>query len=129
MKEIKAYIRPEVADRVIHALESLGAKSMTIIPVQAIGELSDARHSHMSTLYIKPYSQIFKLELICRDEDLDRLVSAIRGQAHTGEAGDGIISVYAVERAVKIRTGEEDAAALDDLGLRSAPGRQGGERR
>ena len=46
------------------------------------------------------------------DADVDRCVEAIVKSARTGKIGDGKIFVTAVERVVRIRTGEEDDAAV-----------------
>ena len=46
------------------------------------------------------------------DGDVDRCVEAIVKAARTGKIGDGKIFVTPVERVVRIRTGEEDDAAI-----------------
>jgi nitrogen regulatory protein P-II 1 len=47
-----------------------------------------------------------------REEDLDRCVETITNAARTGKIGDGKIFVTAVERVVRIRTGERDRDAI-----------------
>jgi nitrogen regulatory protein PII len=56
------------------------------------------------------------VEVVCRSQDADRLVRAIADAARSGLAGDGIIYVVPAERAVKIRTGQEEVEALATLG-------------
>jgi nitrogen regulatory protein P-II 1 len=53
-----------------------------------------------------------KLEIVVRDEDVDRVVKAILEAARTGEVGDGKVFVTDVERAYRIRTGEEGDEAV-----------------
>jgi nitrogen regulatory protein P-II 1 len=53
-----------------------------------------------------------KLEIVVREEDLDRCVETITNAARTGKIGDGKIFVTAVERVVRIRTGERDRDAI-----------------
>jgi nitrogen regulatory protein P-II 1 len=53
-----------------------------------------------------------KLEIVVRDEDVDRVVKAILEAARTGEVGDGKVFVTDVERAYRIRTGEEGNEAV-----------------
>ena len=53
-----------------------------------------------------------KVEVVVRDEDVDRCVDAIVKAARTGKIGDGKIFVTTVERVVRIRTGEEDESAI-----------------
>ena len=43
---------------------------------------------------------------------VDKVVEAITGAAKTGQIGDGKIFVFPLDHAVRIRTGETDAAAL-----------------
>ncbi|MEK7674356.1 MAG: P-II family nitrogen regulator [Verrucomicrobiota bacterium] len=114
MKEIKAYIRPLCASRVIKALEDAGAKDLTLIQADAIAplpyhgqetEVSSARH-------ITRHSDVAKLELVCRDKEAKLYVEIIRACAHTGKRGDGRIFVSHVEEAVNIRTGETSDTAL-----------------
>jgi nitrogen regulatory protein P-II 2 len=53
-----------------------------------------------------------KIEVVVPDDLTDQVMEAITKSAHTGKIGDGKIFVYDIERAVRIRTGEADAAAL-----------------
>lgn len=112
MKEIKAYIRVRKAEEVIHALEDTGVPGFTAIEVKAIGAAVEPERAKYSVEYAERISPITKLEVICRDEDAQRLVDIIREKAYTGHKGDGIIFVSDVTDAVKIRTGEEGEGAL-----------------
>ncbi|OYV42385.1 MAG: transcriptional regulator, partial [Halothiobacillus sp. 20-53-49] len=53
-----------------------------------------------------------KLEIVVADEQVDAVLDAIIKSAHSGKIGDGKIFVFPVERAVRIRTGEENEDAL-----------------
>ena len=53
-----------------------------------------------------------KVEVVVKSEDVDRCVDAIVNVARTGKIGDGKIFVTAVERTVRIRTGDLDDAAV-----------------
>jgi nitrogen regulatory protein P-II 2 len=53
-----------------------------------------------------------KLEIACPSDQVDRVIEAISTSAKTGQIGDGKIFVLGLEQAVRIRTGESDAAAL-----------------
>ncbi|MCB1163873.1 MAG: P-II family nitrogen regulator [Candidatus Krumholzibacteriia bacterium] len=112
MKEIKAYLRPECLDPVVHALEAEGFDAMTVIPVQALGMLADPRELRFSPVLIERYSRSVKIEIICRDDDAERAVDLIARLARTGEAGDGLVAVSSVEHLVKIRTGQSGPEAL-----------------
>jgi nitrogen regulatory protein PII len=53
-----------------------------------------------------------KIEIVVPDDLADQVIEAITKAAQTGKIGDGKIFVLDVERALRIRTGEADAAAL-----------------
>lgn len=112
MKEIKAYIRCDKAEQVVHALEDAGVKGVTLIDVMAIGQNIDPRNYKYSIACVEKYQKVAKLEIICAKDDIDRFVEIIRKEAYTSRQGDGIICVSDVERVVKIRTGDEGVAAL-----------------
>ena len=58
------------------------------------------------------YTSGIKLEVVCRNESLEEVVSAIEKAAHTGLKGDGKIYVSDIEAAVRISTGERGDAAV-----------------
>ncbi len=115
MKLIKAFVRRTKVDEVVHGLKSIGVKAMSITAVEGVGGLSDPHSAELSIDYITTYTKLYKIELVCRDEHVDRIVSLIQQLAHTGERGDGVIFVSPVERAVKIRSGEEGHFFLDGV--------------
>ncbi len=104
MKEIKAYIRPERIDAVVHALEDAGFSNMTIIDVAALGELCDPERVKYSIEFVERHSRIVKLEIVVADVDVDRVVRLIMEHAHTGWAGDGMVYVTPVDAAYRIRS-------------------------
>jgi nitrogen regulatory protein P-II 2 len=53
-----------------------------------------------------------KIEVAVATDQVDKVVEAITGSAKTGQIGDGKIFVFSLDHAVRIRTGETDAAAL-----------------
>ncbi|MFQ6108843.1 MAG: P-II family nitrogen regulator [Candidatus Aminicenantales bacterium] len=106
MKEVKAYIRSRKAEGVIRALEEAGISGMTLIDVMALGTTGiDPKDYKYSIEYVKKYSKVAKLEIICPDEDVHKIVEIIRQKAYTGSRGDGMIFVSPVEMGIKIRTG------------------------
>jgi nitrogen regulatory protein P-II 1 len=106
MKEVKAYVRVDVAPDVVGALEEGGFCSLTIIDVSALGRLADPTQRRWSMEFVEKYSTMVRIELVCKDSDADKAVTIIRECGCTHQAGDGIIFVLPVESAVKIRTGE-----------------------
>ncbi len=107
MKEIKAYVRKSCVKDVIEALENAGFNCVSLLDVPGLGLLSDPEKRQYSTEIFKSYSIVVKIEIACKNEDADRVVEIIKTQGRTQHPGDGIILVSPVDRAVKIRTGEE----------------------
>lgn len=107
MKEIKAYIRPAVAHRVIEALRESGVSNISVVHVKGIGLFEDPQQEEYDLEFIEKSSNMLKLEIICNDAEADRFAQVIKDQAHTGKPGDGAIFITGVQRAIKIKTGEE----------------------
>lgn len=105
MKKIISYIRQEKADIVIEKLEEAGVKGMTLLDANALAEWADKKAFSFSIEYVQKYSKVVKIELICNNEDSDKLVKIISKYARTGNSGDGWIFVSPVEQAVRIKTG------------------------
>ena len=59
-----------------------------------------------------PAIEAVKVEVAVATDQVDKVVGAITGAAKTGQIGDGKIFVFGLDHAVRIRTGESDAAAL-----------------
>ena len=93
MKEIKAYIRPSMADRVISALELAGVPGMTVIDVSTLGKWADPERSKLSMEYCEKYCTTVKIELVCDDSDAEKFINIISEKARTGSKGDGKIFV------------------------------------
>jgi nitrogen regulatory protein P-II 1 len=106
MKEIRAYIRKERAERVIQKLEEAGVTGMTILDASALAEWADSEAFSFSIQYVQKYSSVVKIELVCQKEKVDELVDVIAKNGHTGKSGDGWIFVSDIEKAVRIKTGE-----------------------
>ncbi len=106
MKKIIAYIRHEKADIVIEKLEEAGVKGMTLLDANALAEWADPEAFSFSIEYVQKYTKVVKIELVCNNEESDKLVDVISKYAHTGKSGDGWIFISPVEKAVRIKTGE-----------------------
>lgn len=112
MREIKSYLRPDRVEPVVRALHEAGVPHVTVSHVRSLGSGVDPERRKMSLEAGEWYQENAKLEFVCAEPKVDRLVSVIREHAHTGRRGDGVVFVYPVARAVKIRTGAEGREAL-----------------
>lgn len=112
MKELKIICRKERVADVAAALRAAGVPRMTISHVHALGSGVDPEHYRVSLDEGAAYTEKARLELVCRAEDVARLIEVVRTKGRTGERGDGMVFVSDVERVVKVRTGDENALAL-----------------
>ena len=112
MREVKVFLRKEKVDEVVRALRDNGIEHMTISHVRSFGTGVDPRHERVSFEAGTTYTEKAKLEFVCSEPEVERLVPVIRTHAITGESGDGVIFVTPVDYAVKIRTGVEGREAL-----------------
>lgn len=112
MKEIKAIVRKERVQQVLRALDEHGAGRVLVCHVHSLGAGVDPEDYRVSMEEGTTYTEKSKVELVCPDEAVDGILSALMTAARTGHPGDGFVVVSPVERVVKIRTGDEDILAL-----------------
>ena len=113
MLKIEAIIRPDRLSDVKDALEAIGHNSMTIIEVEGRGRQKGVQLEWRVGTYTVEFLPKTKIELVCADADKDAIVDAICAAAVTGEVGDGKIFVSEVKEAIRIRTKEAGASALE----------------
>lgn len=113
MKLLKAFIRTTKVDDAIRALRAAGAPGITITRVNGVGYGYEPLLFTLAPSEIKKAPEVAKIEVVCDDDCVDRLIAEIVEASHTGYPGDGIVFVTGVQRAVKVRTGEEDSQALE----------------
>lgn len=114
MLEIKAFVRVNMVDKVVQALEGAGISNLTVIDVRAIwtGGQERPKEIHYSIELAQRYMNVAKIETLVRDEDGDRVIELIRTAARTGRPGDGMVYALPVASAVHIRTGRRNEDAL-----------------
>jgi nitrogen regulatory protein P-II 1 len=113
MKKIECLIRPEKLEDVKVALTKAGIAGLTVSEVFGAGRQKGFVEKYrVSEITVNLLPKI-KIEVFVKDQDVDKAVKAIVSSARTGEVGDGKIFVLdAVERAIRIRTGDENESAL-----------------
>lgn len=115
MKLVKAIIRPEKLNDVLKALFQAEIHGVTVTRVQGHGGESEQVETYRGMTVKKELTEKIALEIGVTETFVDRTVSVILQSARTGEVGDGKIFVLPVERVYRIRTGEEDAAAVTPI--------------
>ena len=112
MKIVMAIIKPFKLDEVRDALTAVGVHGLTVTEVKGYGRQKGHTEIYRGAEYAVSFLPKVKLEVAVAAELADRAVEAIAGAARTGQIGDGKIFVSSIERAVRIRTGEQDVEAL-----------------
>jgi nitrogen regulatory protein P-II 1 len=112
MKKVEAVIKPFKLDDVREALSEIGITGMTATEVKGFGRQKGHTELYRGAEYVVDFLPKVKLDVVVKDEDVDRCVETITNAARTGKIGDGKIFVTPVERVVRIRTGEVDEDAV-----------------
>jgi len=112
MKIVMAVIKPFKLDEVRDALTAVGVHGLTVTEVKGYGRQKGHTEIYRGTEYAVNFLPKVKDRGGCRRPLVDKVVEAITGAAKTGQIGDGKIFVIPLDHAVRIRTGEADAAAL-----------------
>jgi len=112
MKMITAVIKPFKLEEVREALAECGVTGLTVTEVKGFGRQKGHTELYRGAEYVIDFLPKVKVEVVVKTEDLERCVDAIVNVARTGKIGDGKIFVTAVERVVRIRTGDLDDAAI-----------------
>ena len=97
------------------AMNDLGVTGMTVTQVQGCGIEKGAGERYRGVELDATLLPKVKLEVVVSAIPVDKVIEAAKKALYTGHIGDGKIFVYPVSRVVKIRTGEEDFAALQDV--------------
>ena len=102
-------------DQLKTALNDLGVTGMTVTQVMGCGIQKGTPEKYRGVPVDTTLLPKIKVEVIVSRISVDAVVEAAKKALYTGHIGDGKIFVYNVTRVVKIRTGEEDYAALQDV--------------
>jgi len=112
MKKIEAIIKPFKLDEVKEALSEIGIQGLTVSEVKGFGRQKGHTEIYRGSEYTVDFLPKIKLELVVTDGRADEAVKAIVRAAQTGRIGDGKLFVLPVEKAIRIRTGEEGDSAV-----------------
>ena len=112
MKMIVAVIKPSRLDAVLEAVTEVGASGLTVTEVRGYGRQKGKTEVYRGAEYEVKLLPKVKLEIAVPDDIAETAIAAVARAANTGKIGDGKIFVLDLEKAVRIRTGEQDAAAI-----------------
>jgi nitrogen regulatory protein P-II 2 len=112
MKIVMAIIKPFKLEEVRDALTAIGVHGLTVTEVKGYGRQKGHTEIYRGAEYAVSFLPKIKIEVAVASNQVDKTIETIVGAAKTGQIGDGKIFVLSLEHAVRIRTGEADAAAL-----------------
>ena len=112
MKLVTAIVKPFKLDDVREALSDIGVQGITVTEVKGFGRQKGHTELYRGAEYVVDFLPKVKIEIVVTDDIVETCVDTIIRTAQTGKIGDGKIFVFDVARVVRIRTGEEDDAAI-----------------
>ncbi len=112
MKKVEAIIKPFKLDEVKQALSEVGVAGLTATEVKGFGRQKGHTELYRGAEYVVDFLPKVKVEVVVKNDEVERCIEAIVKAAKTGKIGDGKIFVTSVEQVVRIRTGETDEAAI-----------------
>lgn len=112
MKKIEVIIRPEKLESVQRALEKVGYSGLMISEIEGHGKQKGIVQQWRGEKYKVAFLPKIKIEIIVKDNEIERIIKTIVDSAKTGEIGDGKIFISPIENVVRIRTGEKGEQAI-----------------
>jgi nitrogen regulatory protein P-II 1 len=112
MKQITAIIKPFKLEEVREGLGDIGVSGLTVSEVKGFGRQKGHTELYRGAEYVVDFLPKVKVEVVVKDDDVERCVEAIVRAAKTGKIGDGKIFVTDVAQVIRIRTGEVDESAI-----------------
>jgi nitrogen regulatory protein P-II 1 len=118
VKLVIGIVRPEKANDVLEALYRADVRGVSMSRVQGHGGELNRVETYRGTTVQMGLSEKVRFEIAVSDEFVQPTVDALCEGARTGDVGDGKIFVVPLERAVRIRTGDTDMAAVTPVDKR-----------
>ena len=115
MYKVSIIARLSRYDRLRKALNELGVTGMTATQVMGCGVQKGAGEKYRGVEMDATLLPKIKVEVIVNKIPVEKVIEAAKKALYTGHIGDGKIFVYNVQNVVKVRTGEEGPAALQDV--------------
>ncbi len=112
MKMVMAIIKPFKLDDVREALSEIGVQGITVTEVKGFGRQKGHTELYRGAEYVVDFLPKVKVEAVVKEDLVDQVIEGISKAANSGKIGDGKIFVFAIEQAVRIRTGESGEEAL-----------------
>ncbi len=119
MRYVLAFVPPDRLFAMVDALADVHVHGLTVSDARGFGQEHDAAHpEHHEHLGVE-MTKTIRVEVVCRDEEVEAVLDALYRAGHSGRRGDGKVFVLPVLEALRLKTGERGDAAL-------GPARPGG---
>ena len=112
MKMVMAIVKPFALEAVRAALSGIGVEGMTVSEVKGYGRQRGHNEIYRGAEYQVAFLPKVKIETVVEDGQVGAVVAAVAQAANNGQIGAGKIFVLDVLEAVRVRTGERNAAAI-----------------
>ena len=99
----------------IQELSKVGVRGVTVMQVLGCGVEMGTQEYEIEINEVMELLPKQQINIVVEKEKVDKILDIIKKELYTGHIGDGKIFVYDVAKVVKVRTGEEDVAALQDV--------------
>ncbi len=112
LKKLEAIIKPFKLEEVKEALTELGIEGLTVSEVKGFGRQKGHTEIYRGSEYTVDFLPKVKIEVVMKEELVERAIETIIKAAKTGKIGDGKIFVIGIDEAVRIRTEERGEKAV-----------------
>ena len=109
---VTAVVKPHRVEEVKDALKGIGITGITITEVKGFGRQGGHTETYRGAEYTIDFLPKVKVEVLCDSSEAEKVADTIAGAARTGKIGDGKIWVSAIDRVIRVRTGEQGVEAL-----------------
>lgn len=109
---VTAIVKPHALGDVKDALQGIGVQGMTVTEVQGFGRQGGHTETYRGAEYEIDFVPKVRIDVVVPTEDAEKVADTIATAARSGKIGDGKIWITAVERLVRIRTGEMGGDAV-----------------
>jgi len=117
VKYVLGFISPDRFDHLVEELAEHHVQGLSVSEARGFGQEHDPAHpehrSHPAVDLVKK----LRLEIVCRDEEVEDILSALYKAVHTGRRGDGKVFVLDVLDALRLKSGERGEGALGPTNL------------
>jgi nitrogen regulatory protein P-II 1 len=112
MTKVEAIIQVSKLDAVKDALHEVGVEGMTVFEARGHGRQKGHTETYRGREYVVDLIPKVKIEIVCNDDMVEKIVQAISSAARTGKIGDGKIFISRIDEAIRIRNDERGDGAL-----------------